>query len=63
MTTQITTPTDDDAFQTDSQSFSPNDPRDRRATGSAGAQMMFSPTSAAQMGQFDTEADEGSRHS
>ncbi|MFC6865471.1 hypothetical protein ACFQGE_18650 [Halomicroarcula sp. GCM10025817] len=52
MTTQITTPTDDDAFTTDSASFPETRSRSDRAP------MMFSPTSAAVMGQFDTEADQ-----
>ncbi|MFC7020866.1 MULTISPECIES: hypothetical protein [Haloarcula] len=52
MTTQITTPADDDAFTTDSTSFAENRSRSDRAP------MMFSPTSGALMGQFDTEADQ-----
>ncbi len=51
MTTQITTPTDDDAYPTDQTTF---DMRGR----SDGAPMMFSPTSSATAGQFDTEADQ-----
>jgi len=48
MTTQLTTPTDDESYPTpDFDSRSPTD----------GAQMMFSPGSAATAGQFDTEAD------
>jgi hypothetical protein len=52
MTTRITTPTDDDAFSTTT--FAAGDARTR----SDRAPMMFSPTSSAVMGQFDTEADE-----
>lgn len=51
MTTQITTPTDDDAYPTDRTTF---DTRGR----TGGAPMMFSPTSSARAGQFDTEADQ-----
>lgn len=52
MTTQITTPTDDDEYPTDQPAF---DSRTRSPTG--GAPIMFSPTSDATAGQFDTEAD------
>jgi hypothetical protein len=49
MTTQITTPTDDDAYPTtDFESRSTTD----------GAPLQFSPTSTATAGQFDTEADQ-----
>jgi len=49
MTTQITTPTDDDAY--------PTTDFDRR-TATDGAPLLFSPTSTATAGQFDTEADQ-----
>ncbi|WP_276296039.1 hypothetical protein [Haloarcula ordinaria] len=52
MTTQITTPTDDDAFTTDTTSLTDVGTRADRAP------MMFSPTSSAVMGQFETEADD-----
>ena len=51
MTTQITTPTDDDAYPTDQTSFEPRGRTD-------GAPMMFSPTSTATAGHFDTEAED-----
>ena len=50
MTTRITTPTDDESYPT-TQQFGDTGRSDR-------APMMFSPTSTAAMGQFDTEADE-----
>lgn len=50
MTTQITNPTDDEAFPT-TPSF------DEVATRSGAVQLMFSPTSTAEMGQFETEAE------
>jgi len=48
MTTTITTPTDDESYPTP-------DFGDRSTDG---APLMFSPTSMATAGQFDTEADE-----
>jgi len=52
MTTQITTPADDDAYPTDT-------PFNREhGTPTDGAPMMFTPTSSATAGQFDTEADQ-----
>ena len=48
MTTTITTPTDDESY--------PTPDFDTRSTD--GAPLMFSPTSTATAGQFDTEADE-----
>ncbi|MFC6973611.1 hypothetical protein ACFQL1_01345 [Halomicroarcula sp. GCM10025709] len=51
MTTRITTPTDDESYPTTTQTFGDTGRSDR-------APMMFSPTSSAAMGQFDTEADE-----
>ncbi|MBX0323553.1 hypothetical protein EGH21_10980 [Halomicroarcula sp. F13] len=53
MTTRITTPTDDDAYPTTNPTFD-----GAHRSGSDRAQMMFSPTSSATAGQFDTEADE-----
>ncbi len=50
MTTRITTPTDDESYPTTTH-LGDTDRSDR-------APMMFSPTSTAAMGQFDTEADE-----
>ncbi|MDS0284185.1 hypothetical protein [Haloarcula onubensis] len=49
MTTQITTPTDDESYPTP-------DFGSRSATD--GAPLQFSPTSTATAGQFDTEADQ-----
>ncbi|WP_254271447.1 hypothetical protein [Haloarcula marina] len=51
MTTRITTPTDDEAYPTEIPTFGRESRTDR-------APMMFSPTSSATAGQFDTEADE-----
>ena len=48
MTTTITTPTDDESY--------PTPDFDSRSTD--GAPLMFSPTSTATAGQFDTEADD-----
>jgi len=49
MTTTITTPADDESYPTpDFEAHSRN----------AGAPLMFSPTSTATAGQFDTEADQ-----
>jgi len=48
MTTTITTPTDDESYPTP-------DFDDRPRT--AGAPLMFSPTSDATAGQFDTDTD------
>jgi len=50
MTTRITTPADDDAY--------PTPQFDNRDSTGGGAPMMFSPTSSATAGQFDTEADQ-----
>jgi len=49
MTTTITTPTDDDAY--------PSETTFDRHADSDRAPMMFSPSSTATAGQFDTEAD------
>jgi len=49
MTTTITTPTDDESYPTPD--FGARDRTD-------GAPLMFSPTSTATAGQFDTEADQ-----
>jgi hypothetical protein len=51
MTTTITTPTDDESY--------PTPEFDGRSTDDA--PMMFSPTSTATAGQFDTEADDSHR--
>jgi len=51
MTTRIETPADDEAFPTDTPTF------DNTGRTTSRAQMMFSPTSSATMGQFDTESD------
>jgi len=48
MTTTITTPTDDESY--------PTPDFDTRSTD--GAPLMFSPTSTATAGNFDTEAEE-----
>jgi hypothetical protein len=50
MTTRITTPSDDESYPT-TQTIGDTDRSDR-------APMMFSPTSSATAGQFDTEADQ-----
>lgn len=53
MTTRITTPADEDAYPTEQPQFD-----NRNAGRPDGAPMMFSPTSSAAAGQFDTEADQ-----
>ena len=52
MPTTITTPTDDDAYPTQTPEF---DARDRSPA--EGAPLTFAPTSTATAGNFDTEAD------
>ena len=53
MTTRITTPADDDAYPTETPQFDTHD-----GSPADGAPMMFSPTSSATAGQFDTDADQ-----
>jgi len=53
MTTRITTPADEDAYPTETPQFD-----NRDGSTADGAQLMFSPTSSAIAGQFDTDADQ-----